>query len=700
VKVFLHAFPPNRFRSARPAALALALLAAPSLHAQLYWDNNGGTAGFGTATGTWAATTTNNSTQGWSTDSTGSTLPSGTTNTTTTDALNFGTSSDGLAAGTITVSGTVNANSLTFGSASGNITLSGGTITLGGTTPTITVNNTSDTISSVLAGSAGFTKNGTGTLTLTATNTYTGTTTVNAGTLNLTGSLNGTLTTAGGGTFVAGTGARAANGTFTAGMANATNVLTVTNRLVLAGGINATLTGGTSFTAQGADLANSSSARTITLSGGTLALKNAETLSITNPSFETDAGSANSYWSGNITGWTKSGLGTYIEQGTSRTFAPAAPLAYNASTNFKWAVLQGAGNFSQNITVGTAGNYTLSFEAGARGGAYGPLDLKAQVDGVDVTAQLIPSQSTWTSYTSNSIYLTAGSHTLNFMGINRAGGDKSSVLDNVSMASFSMLSDANLTIAATSSSVLDLGFSGGAHSIGALNLTAGGFTTALTLANGTTLTLAGDASNNAISATGTSGQTASILPGTSAPSLIIAAGKNISVDSGVTLTIQSAISGNSAVSKIGAGTLALTGNNTYTGTTTITAGTLEFGASGNQTLSGVISGSGALTKSNTGTMILSGNNTYAGTTTINGGTLQIGAGSTSGSLSTSSSIVNNGTLTINRSDTVTQGTDFANSITGSGSLIKSGTNTLVLGTNTYSGATTVLVVLVDIMVGR
>src|SRR5262249_8597471 len=83
---------------------------------------------------------------------------------------------------------------------------------------------------------------------------------------------------------------------------------------------------------------------------------------------------------------------------------------------------------------------------------------------------------------------------------------------------------------------------------------------------------------------------------------------------------------------------------------------------------------------------------YTGTTTIGGGTLQIGDGGTTGTLSTSSSIVNNANLTFNRSNAVTQGIDFSSAaITGAtGSLTKEGGGILTLtGANTYGGGTTV-----------
>jgi autotransporter-associated beta strand protein len=144
---------------------------------------------------------------------------------------------------------------------------------------------------------------------------------------------------------------------------------------------------------------------------------------------------------------------------------------------------------------------------------------------------------------------------------------------------------------------------------------------------------------------------------------------------------------------LGGGTLEYTG--TANGSTdrnfTLTAGTTSGISVANSTVALTIFGnaaatSGGLTKSGAGTLILTGANTYTGATTINAGTLQIGAGSTTGSLSSSSAVSNNGTLSFNRSNSLA----FSNSISGNGSVISSGSTLTLSGNNSYSGGTTIL----------
>jgi outer membrane autotransporter protein len=103
-----------------------------------------------------------------------------------------------------------------------------------------------------------------------------------------------------------------------------------------------------------------------------------------------------------------------------------------------------------------------------------------------------------------------------------------------------------------------------------------------------------------------------------------------------------------------------------------------------------ISGNGAVNVFS-GTTILTADNTYTGPTTISVGTLQLGDGGTTGSLSPSSAITDNGNFTINRSNAVSQGIDFTSSpITGTGSFTQAGTGTTTLNAaNTYTGNTTI-----------
>ncbi|MCP2002244.1 UNVERIFIED_ORG: outer membrane autotransporter protein [Buttiauxella agrestis ATCC 33320] len=208
-------------------------------------------------------------------------------------------------------------------------------------------------------------------------------------------------------------------------------------------------------------------------------------------------------------------------------------------------------------------------------------------------------------------------------------------------------------------------------------------------------TVAGDAINLSETTPGSGQTTIRVGDGTTAGSNYVA-------------TVGSVLQGSTAVTKTDRGTLILTGANTYTGGTTVSAGTLQLGNGGTSgsivgdvlnnsnlafkrsdtaTVSGIISGGGAVQQTGTGTTILTGANTYSGATTISSGTLQIGDGGTTGTLGTGAvTVTTPGGLAFNRSDTLT----YDGAISGTGSVAQNGTGTTVLsGNHTYSGGTTI-----------
>ncbi|ECW8165658.1 autotransporter outer membrane beta-barrel domain-containing protein [Salmonella enterica subsp. enterica] len=152
-----------------------------------------------------------------------------------------------------------------------------------------------------------------------------------------------------------------------------------------------------------------------------------------------------------------------------------------------------------------------------------------------------------------------------------------------------------------------------------------------------------------------------------------------------------------SLTKTGAGTLILNAENTYTGSTTISGGTLVASnvdalgsgdVTDNATLElntggdfdNAIGGTGSVVKSGDKTLTLSGANSYTGGTTISGGTLVASNVEALGS----GDVTDNATLELNT------GGDFANNIGGTGSVVKSGDKTLTLsGTNSYTGGTTI-----------
>ena len=107
---------------------------------------------------------------------------------------------------------------------------------------------------------------------------------------------------------------------------------------------------------------------------------------------------------------------------------------------------------------------------------------------------------------------------------------------------------------------------------------------------------------------------------------------------------------------------------------------------GNRTVSDAIAGSRLFVKTGANTLTLTGENTYTASTTVSGGTLQVGDGGTTGSIVDNVTLSNSAGIAFNRSDSLT----FSASVTGTGSFTKLGAGTLTLsGSNGYTGATTV-----------
>ncbi|ECR9667452.1 fibronectin-binding autotransporter adhesin ShdA [Salmonella enterica] len=159
--------------------------------------------------------------------------------------------------------------------------------------------------------------------------------------------------------------------------------------------------------------------------------------------------------------------------------------------------------------------------------------------------------------------------------------------------------------------------------------------------------------------------------------------------------LENTLFGSGSLVKTGTGELTLSGDNSYSGGTTITGGTLTADhadslGSGDIANSGVLqvgegelkntlSGSGSLVKTGTGELTLSGDNDYSGGTTISGGTLTADHADSLGT----GAIANSGVLQVGEGE-------LENTLSGSGSLMKTGTGELTLsGDNGYSGGTTI-----------
>ena len=142
--------------------------------------------------------------------------------------------------------------------------------------------------------------------------------------------------------------------------------------------------------------------------------------------------------------------------------------------------------------------------------------------------------------------------------------------------------------------------------------------------------------------------------------------------SGATLSVgENALTTAAVVTN--AGTFEVTGDNSIGsvsgagGISLVGAGTDLTLNAGTSTITGVISGDGGLVVADGSDTVLSGNNTYTGGTTITGGSLTVEAGGTLGAV-TGSTAISNGVLTINTDVTQDTVTQSGGTINGTGVL--------------------------------
>ncbi|RAZ45887.1 hypothetical protein DP175_07730, partial [Polynucleobacter paneuropaeus] len=375
------------------------------------------------------------------------------------------------------------------------------------------------------------------------------------------------------------------------------------------------------------------------------------------------------------------------------TIAPTSS-SFSSQLQFQWFVFN-VNHVMTGLNIGKSGNTTAVFLDSAVT-VNGPINVYSNAttlsgsltttNGSTGNILIQDTVSTDAGLTgSGAITLAGGAGlTINQLGNSTYGGAISGALSTFTKSGGGTLTltGANTYTGSTSISAGTVNLSGtlastaiGISGNGTLAITGGGynrlaFTSVITINNGTL--------SNTQTGTGGIGQTMASgsvlnLNGNATVSLAGVGDTwgSISVQG---LTINSTGSGNS----ITGGALAI-----YNTGLTINV------ASASLTIASIMENSnstlGLYTKTGAGTLILTGANTYTGVTTISAGTIQVGDGGTTGNLGTGG-VVNNSALVYNRSNAITDN----NIISGNGTVTQAGTGTVTLGgANTYIGVTTV-----------
>jgi len=579
--------------------------------------------------------------------------------------LAYGTN-NALGAGGVAVNGAV-LNLSIFSDSVGTVTLTSGTIAGAGTLTSssgFTMDGTG-LASASLAGAVGLTKTGNGTLTLSANNGYTGRTQVNGGVL----AVNNTNALAGTGTLSFGGGSLqySASNTrdYSAKILNSGSAIAIdTNgqNVTFATGLGASNTGGLTKTGLGTLTLTASNGYTggTTISSGTLQVGNGGTTGsidgnvVNNAMLIFNRSDALTY-SGEI-----SGSGGLRKLG-STTLTLSGSNGYTGVTNIA------TGFLVLNNTNALAGTGTISFTGGGtlRYSASNTVDYSAKIlnNGIQIKIDTNGQNVTFAS----------GLAASNTGGLRKSGGG-------------------TLTLSASNGYTGDTVVSGGTLALNNTNALAGSGT--ISFGGGT---LQYSASNTVDYSAKILNSGSAVSIDTNGQNVIFASGLAASNTRGLTksgagtltLTASNGYTGGTTISS---GTLQI-GNGSTAGSingNVVNNAVLAFNRSDALTYSGTISGSGGLTKLGLGTLTLSGSSSYTGATAVDGGRLlvngQLGntavAVNASGLLSGSGTIL--GDVTVASSGTLSPGNSPGVLTVGSLSLL-AGSHTAMEITGTAAG---------------
>jgi autotransporter-associated beta strand protein len=506
-------------------------------------------------------------------------------------------------------------NTITGGGATGgNIVLNGAVLTTG------TASN--NTFAGALTGAGGLTKVGAGTLTLTGDKTgYTGTTTVSAGTLDL-GTINGTfgtgLITVGGGLFVqgnglltigisggsAGFGARGGNLTVNVGGAGASIALNSGGSGGTGGMIFGSATSDSKVIVQNSiSINNTNGSRTVTVNTGT--------------------GTASAEISGVITSTT---IGNIAKSGAGDLILSAAN-TYSGETAINAGRIVLGNNLAlQNSPINTdnVGKIDATgFTTPTFGGLKGSADLSTMITGgysgitsltlntVNTDAQLTAAGKTFTSFGGVISDGAVG------MSVTKTGVGTQTLTNSNTYTGNTVISNGTLqagiaTAIPSGSGNGNVVLDGGASVAGVLDLN--GFDVGINGLSGVTGTVLGKVVNNS---TGTN-KTLTVGNGNATGTTFVGIIANNTSGSGTV-----------ALNKTGTGTQTLSSaaGNSYSGGTTVSAGTLlANNTSGSATGTGSVSVASTATLGGVGFLTPGANNSVDVTGTVSVGLSSAGAG--------------------------------------------------------------------------